>query len=97
MDDISDYDVYVIGAGPAGSAAAWQLAKEGISVALIDRGSPIGSKNLSGGVLWGHDLALLEPDWWKKAPVERPIVSKKIGMLNESNSLIFDWFFEEWS
>ncbi len=96
MDDISDYDVYVIGAGPAGSAAAWQLAKEGVSVALIDRGSPVGSKNLSGGVLWGHDLALLEPEWWEKAPVERPIVSKKIGMINETKSLVLDWFFEEW-
>ena len=42
-------DVIVVGAGPAGSAAAIKLAQEGVKVVLIDRGMPIGSKNLSGG------------------------------------------------
>ncbi len=97
MEDISDYDVYVVGAGPAGSSAAWYLAKEGINVALIDRGKPIGSKNVSGGVLWGHDLKILDEEWWKKAPIERPIVSKKIGLLTEERSLLFDWTFEDWN
>ncbi len=33
------YDVLVIGAGPAGSAAAWSLARTGLRVALADRQS----------------------------------------------------------
>ncbi|MCZ2439950.1 MAG: FAD-dependent oxidoreductase, partial [Burkholderiales bacterium] len=30
-------DVAVIGAGPAGSAAAWQLARRGLDVVLVDQ------------------------------------------------------------
>ncbi len=96
MEDVSDYDVYVIGGGPAGSSAAWYLADQGINVALIDRGKPIGSKNVSGGVLWGHDLKVLDEEWWKKAPIERAIISKKIGLLTEDKAMLFDWDFEEW-
>lgn len=35
MDTI--YDVAIVGAGPAGSAAAWFLAKDGLKVALLDK------------------------------------------------------------
>lgn len=37
MSAPSTYDVLVIGAGPAGSAAAWRLAKSGLRVALVDQ------------------------------------------------------------
>ena len=90
MNDDDSYDVFVVGAGPAGAAAAWQLAKNGVKVALIDRGSPVGSKNLSGGVLWGHDLDELLPNWWEEAPVERHIVSKKLGLMTEYDSMVAD-------
>ena len=33
----SSCDVAVIGAGPAGSAAAWQLARRGLGVVLVDQ------------------------------------------------------------
>ncbi len=32
-----DYDVIVVGAGPAGSSAAYHLAKQGVDVLLVDR------------------------------------------------------------
>ena len=51
-----DYEAIVVGGGTTGGAAALRLAQQGMSVLLVDRGEPIGSKNLSGGVLWGNDL-----------------------------------------
>ena len=37
MADPSMHDALVIGAGPAGAAAAWALARAGCRVALVDR------------------------------------------------------------
>lgn len=37
------YDVVVIGAGPAGSVAAWEAAKRGLSVLLLEKRQEIGS------------------------------------------------------
>jgi flavin-dependent dehydrogenase len=34
---MKDYDVVIVGAGPAGSAAAYHLAREGVRVALVDK------------------------------------------------------------
>ena len=39
---MSNYDIIIIGAGPAGSMAAITAAKKGLSVALIDRRNRIG-------------------------------------------------------
>ena len=43
-------DVIIVGAGVAGCSAAIKMANNGLDVVLIDRGMPIGSKNLSGGL-----------------------------------------------
>jgi len=51
-----DFDVIVVGAGMAGSSAAIRLAQGGANVLLAERGAEPGTKNLSGGILWGHDL-----------------------------------------
>ena len=34
----TDYDVIIVGAGPAGSAAAYSLAKNGHQVLILERG-----------------------------------------------------------
>jgi len=51
------FDVVVIGAGPAGSRAAWRLAREGARVAIID-GSHPREKPCGGGVT-GRALAVV--------------------------------------
>ncbi len=61
MDD--KVDVIIVGAGLAGCAAALQLAREGLEVVLVERGSYAGAKNLSGGVLYGRVLEQLLPDY----------------------------------
>jgi electron transfer flavoprotein-quinone oxidoreductase len=43
-----DFDVVIVGAGIAGSVTAALLARDGHSVALIERGEAPGSKNLVG-------------------------------------------------
>ncbi|HXY12561.1 MAG TPA: FAD-dependent oxidoreductase, partial [Thermoplasmata archaeon] len=48
-----DFDTIVVGAGMAGCAAAIRLAQGGANVLLVERGAEPGTKNLSGGLLWG--------------------------------------------
>jgi len=39
----SDYDLIVVGAGPAGSVAAWQAARAGIQVLLLEKDREVGT------------------------------------------------------
>ena len=48
----TDYDVIIVGAGPAGSAAAYSLAKNGHHVLMLERGKEPGSKNVYGGRIY---------------------------------------------
>lgn len=64
MDD--KFDCIVIGGGVAGLAASMMLAKANMKFLLIERGEFAGAKNVSGGVLWGNDLAKLVPITGKK-------------------------------
>jgi electron transfer flavoprotein-quinone oxidoreductase len=80
------YQVIVVGAGLAGSAAAFKLAQAGLEVVLIERGQYPGSKNLSGGILYGGILNELIPAFWEEAPVERNITRNIVTFLTEEDS-----------
>ncbi len=58
---MADFDAIVVGAGPAGAAAALELARAGRSVCLLERGPFPGSKNMYGGVVYGRILDTLIP------------------------------------
>jgi electron transfer flavoprotein-quinone oxidoreductase len=88
--------ICIIGAGMCGNATALKLVQEGVPVTLIDRGSPIGSKNISGGVLWGRDLEEVLPRYWEDMPYERPITSKRISFLTEKNGFTVEYKNTEW-
>jgi electron transfer flavoprotein-quinone oxidoreductase len=77
-------DAIIVGAGVAGCTAAYLLAKEGLEVALIERGPYPGSKNLSGGVLYGRVLEGIFPRYWETAPVERCITNNVVTFLTET-------------
>jgi electron transfer flavoprotein-quinone oxidoreductase len=78
------FDVAIVGAGPAGISAAYILASAGKKVIVLERGEHPGSKNVSGGVLYGHDLAQIVPDYIDKGcPVERNIVESRIWYLSK--------------
>jgi len=84
MDE--EFDVIVIGAGPAGCAAAIRLAQGGANVLLVERGEEPGMKNISGGVLWGNDVDALLPKWRDEAPLQRSIEEKRIAFLTKDSS-----------
>jgi electron transfer flavoprotein-quinone oxidoreductase len=71
MDHI--HDCIVVGAGPAGSAAALQMARDGLDVVLLERGTRPGEKNVMSGVLVTHTLHSLVPDFADRAPLQRRI------------------------
>ena len=81
------FQAIVVGAGPAGSSAALTMARAGLDVALLERGSFPGEKNMFGGVL--HRLPALErvfPDFWERAPLERHIVKKGVTFMTGDSS-----------
>ena len=53
---MSDFDAIVVGAGCAGSVAAYELAKAGKSVLVVERGNFAGAKNMTGGRIYSHSL-----------------------------------------
>lgn len=93
---MSDYDVIVVGAGPAGSAAAIPLARAGQRVALIERGPFPGSKNMYGGVVYGRILDGLIPNWWEEVPVQRWVTRRQTMMMTPTQALTVDFRTESW-
>jgi electron transfer flavoprotein-quinone oxidoreductase len=91
-----DFDVIVVGAGMAGGSAAIRLAQGGANVLLLERGAEAGTKNLSGGVLWGHDLARILPNWASEMPVERHLIRKRFGLLTADSAASFDFDDVSW-
>ena len=67
------HDCVVVGAGPAGSAAALQMARDGLDVVLLERGTRPGEKNVMSGVLVTRILHSLVPDFRERAPLQRCI------------------------
>ena len=91
MAEEEKFDAVVVGAGPAGSAAAITMAKAGLQVALLERGVKPGSKNVMGGILYNHSLEEIVGDVWKQAPLERPIIEERRWMMTPEAAIGFDY------
>jgi electron transfer flavoprotein-quinone oxidoreductase len=83
-----DYQVVVVGAGPAGCAAANYLARRGVEVALVEKAQVPGQRNVTGGVLYtdylpGYSFGDAFPGFREEAPLERRIVSHEVVILSE--------------
>jgi len=91
MADEEKFDAVVVGAGPAGSAAAITMAKAGLQVALLERGQKPGSKNVMGGILYNHYLEEIVGEAWKEAPLERPIIEERRWMMTQDAYIGLDY------
>lgn len=96
MAEMIECDAVVVGAGPAGSAAALALARAGRHVIVVERGPFPGSKNVYGGVVYGRVLDAIVPRWWEEVPVERWVVRRSTMMMTPTQSLSVDFRTQAW-
>ncbi len=87
------FDAIIIGAGPAGAACAYALARAGKQVLMIERADTPGAKNVTGGRFYTYALEMLDNGLTAKAEeaLERKVTHEQMMMLDGERSLCIDY------
>ncbi|MDQ7094907.1 FAD-dependent oxidoreductase [Desulfosporosinus sp. PR] len=94
---MENFDVIIVGGGPAGLSAAISAANAGMKTLVIERGDYPGTKNVMGGILYTKATDMVVPEFWKEAPLERPIIEQRIAMLSGDESILAGYRDPAWA
>ena len=90
-----EFDVVIVGAGPAGLAAACRLAQlageksQELNIVVVEKGAAIGAHILSGNVFEPRALDELMPDWKERdAPVSTAVKRDEVLYLSGAERAI---------
>jgi electron transfer flavoprotein-quinone oxidoreductase len=94
MTDREHYEAVVVGCGPGGAAAAARLAEAGVETLVLERGVDAGSKNVSGGLIYGEESAPYTIDdlfpGFRDGAAERPVTEYYLHNVAGNSVRTFD-------